>query len=729
MRVLDTHTGEFFWLDEPETSIYAIVSHVWSPRGEQSYQELVEIQKDVKKKIRSQSLASTVPVKDTLWTRILNRLWPQSMRTVPSTDPPSVSIDAPYTVLSDPRVSDKVRNACAFARDRGYRYLWLDSCCIDKSSSAELSEAINSMYGWYASAEICLVYLADVDHDDQPRSEVSQFRKSKWHTRGWTLQEMIAPVHVLFLSRDWRVLGSKTSLEDLIENVTGVEREVLNHTKELGAEEGAIAFMRLQEEILRTIPDQSISAWGPSLEDAWDDRPGFGRPVETRRAGSSLPRYEPSSLLATTPTCFWSSRVLRSIPQHELVARISVSPQQFLYECTVTSSGVRVRLPLLESSSNRIAVRSTSGVVRTIHAPRLTILACVDDRNYLVALPLSLRYTSDYGVHSVHQNLYEVSLGSGVLFPNQWWSMPDHYYRNSSTSDKPIVAQVLIQQISHRKTVTMRPIPATSLTDIDIISMTAWGYKLHQSSHHMTSAFMYPRLPAAPAFKFHMMVESDLEVFSFSIDEDGLVHGKHAYWHIPAFTHLYKFSGNPLTPSQVRKDGGTSLACGPAWDNRYYAKGVRSHVDFALPPPPSSGPQRPAAIRLGVSRRLRHTNGGLYDVKIYTIDFVGPSAGVTNGSQSVAKSQPQPRSVLVPKPRRQSEDSTSPRPPLHLTSTQAETYPTRTHPLRPSSSTPPTDDESHLDLERVVGSCPMNDYAALLPGTDGTFPIGATYFL
>ncbi len=312
MRVLDTVTGEFVWFRVPEIRTYAIVSHVWHPDGEQSFQELAEIQRDVKTKSQSQSRAGTAKdIAHAVWTRTFRRLWPQCMRT--DHQPPAAPLTIPCDILSDPRVSDKVRNACAVAVSHGYRYLWLDSCCIDKTSSAELSEAINSMYGWYASAEICFVYLADVEHDQEPRSAGSQFRDSKWHTRGWTLQEMIAPAQVLFLSRDWRVFGSKASLEDLIEDITGVERGVLNHTKALNTVsvarrmwwahqrattrvedeayslmgifgihmspiygEGGNAFIRLQQEILRTTPDQSIFVWGPSLEDAWDGRPGYG---------------------------------------------------------------------------------------------------------------------------------------------------------------------------------------------------------------------------------------------------------------------------------------------------------------------------------------------------------------------------------------------------------------------------------------------------------------------
>ena len=83
----------------------------------------------------------------------------------------------------------KIRKSCEFAVDRGLRYIWIDTCCIDKKSSAELSEAINSMFRWYAGARECFAYLADA-------SVGGSFRESEWFQRGWTLQELLAPTKV-----------------------------------------------------------------------------------------------------------------------------------------------------------------------------------------------------------------------------------------------------------------------------------------------------------------------------------------------------------------------------------------------------------------------------------------------------------------------------------------------------------------------------------------------------
>jgi hypothetical protein len=85
------------------------------------------------------------------------------------------------------------------------KWLWIDTCCIKKSSDAELSEAINSMFRWYRDAEICLAYLEDVP----TTSDMNVFKQSVWFRRGWTLQELLAPSTVIFLPRDWELIGHK----------------------------------------------------------------------------------------------------------------------------------------------------------------------------------------------------------------------------------------------------------------------------------------------------------------------------------------------------------------------------------------------------------------------------------------------------------------------------------------------------------------------------------------
>ena len=117
------------------------------------------------------------------------------------------------------------------ARDK-LRYFWVDTCCIDKSSSAELQEAINSMFQWYRDAARCYVYLSDVSSNDIPNHQSPQsiwqsFQASRWFTRGWTLQELIAPASIEFFSTEGKLLGNKKSLEQLIHRATGITVQAL----------------------------------------------------------------------------------------------------------------------------------------------------------------------------------------------------------------------------------------------------------------------------------------------------------------------------------------------------------------------------------------------------------------------------------------------------------------------------------------------------------------------
>lgn len=115
----------------------------------------------------------------------------------------------------------KLEGCRAKAREGGIEYFWIDTCCIDKPNHSEFNEAINSMFHWYKKAEICFVYLADVERmEDLPAS--------KWFTRGWTLQELLAPSHVWFFNNRWECMGSKQNeLTSIISEVSKIPRSFL----------------------------------------------------------------------------------------------------------------------------------------------------------------------------------------------------------------------------------------------------------------------------------------------------------------------------------------------------------------------------------------------------------------------------------------------------------------------------------------------------------------------
>jgi heterokaryon incompatibility protein (HET) len=120
----------------------------------------------------------------------------------------------------------KVRFCGDMARRDGLQYFWIDTCCIDKSNSTELQEAVNSMFRWYRDAAKCYVHLADVSFDTDDESNQlrweSAFRKSRWFTRGWTLQELLAPGSLEFFSQEGHLLGNKKTLERQIHEITGI---------------------------------------------------------------------------------------------------------------------------------------------------------------------------------------------------------------------------------------------------------------------------------------------------------------------------------------------------------------------------------------------------------------------------------------------------------------------------------------------------------------------------
>ena len=193
----------------------------------------------------------------------------------------------------------KIMQCCALAQSRNYQWVWIDTCCIDKKSSAELSEAINSMYRWYKGAEECYAHLSDVvwnTYDDG--SSKRSFQQSLWFTRGWTLQELLAPSSLLFLDGQWACFGTKRTLSAELSAATGIEqkyldersrmisactatkmswvsRRVTSRTEDLAYcmlglfdvnmpllyGEGEKAFVRLQLEIIKKSDDESVFAW------------------------------------------------------------------------------------------------------------------------------------------------------------------------------------------------------------------------------------------------------------------------------------------------------------------------------------------------------------------------------------------------------------------------------------------------------------------------------------
>ena len=217
MRLLDTKTLGFQEFDDPPSK-YAILSHRWGEK-EVTYKEMKE-----------------------------------------GSAPPGPGLE-------------KVHRFCRLAANNGIEWAWIDTCCIDKRSSAELSGAINSMYKWYKDATRCYIYLGDVDGSIEDGDEHLRYNhrlvgsdgyrrdgsllerlyrlrrhrlkcergrdwretferqivKSSWFTRGWTLQELLAPhlLSVYFLEKNWKYLGNLQDLAEIVSEITGIDGRYL----------------------------------------------------------------------------------------------------------------------------------------------------------------------------------------------------------------------------------------------------------------------------------------------------------------------------------------------------------------------------------------------------------------------------------------------------------------------------------------------------------------------
>ena len=354
MWLLDARTAKLHYYSAPEdvpNPGYAILSHRWlnGGRDDQTFQDVQGLT------AASQSRTSSEP---------------------PGSQPKNLEV---------PGLNAKIRRFCALARDHGFRFVWIDTCCIDRTSSAELTESLNSMFQWYARAAICYAFLHDVKSDEDPYDKGSSFRSSEWFTRCWTLQELLAPSNVLFVSMDWLPLGTKESFSSLIQEVTGIDCDILIHQRPLDSVsiarrmswasgrrasrvedetyslmgifgvnmptiygEQHHAFIRLQQEILKSSHDQSIFACYQIL-----DNPSL---IQSPDSDSLLlpsalqdnmheDEWEQGRLLASSPGAFAESADISPVPPEDFADILGVPFRPPEYN--VTSCGMRMRLPLL----------------------------------------------------------------------------------------------------------------------------------------------------------------------------------------------------------------------------------------------------------------------------------------------------------------------------------------------------------------------------------------------
>lgn len=309
----------------------------------------------------------------------------------------------------------KILGFCALASRKGYEWVWIDTCCIDKKSSAELSEAINSMFQWYAKATECLVYLSDVSLDGQDASDkefIARFSASKWFSRGWTVQELLAPAQLTFYDANWEEIGDRGDLAFEIAAVTGirarylgmrgrdfiwkasvatrmswVSRRQTSRSEDIAycmlglfdvnmpllyGEGGVKAFLRLQMEIISKWEDETIFAWTSNQE--VDPADNF------------------SGLLASEPRLFANSEDCSPAPFRN----------QSALRYWMTNRGLAFQIPSPEQS----AEAADSSVFINLCVKR-------SQDNQLIGIRASCRSGTNRWMRCQNHSLFETT-------PNQW---------------------------------------------------------------------------------------------------------------------------------------------------------------------------------------------------------------------------------------------------------------------------------------------------------------------
>ncbi|KAI0702584.1 heterokaryon incompatibility protein-domain-containing protein [Earliella scabrosa] len=341
-------------------------------------------------------------------------------------------------------VSLKIRNFCDLAESEGYKWGWIDTCCIDKTSSAELSEAINSMFQYYSLAYVCYAYLQDVPlrMGGPFEGNFPHFYGSQWHKRGWTLQELIAPRVVLFLSNSWEFIGTKTELADRLEHITGIPASILRlesklqdfciaqrmswaarrKTTRLEDEaycllgifdinmptlygEGRKAFRRLQEEIMKQSSDTTLFAWGRSS-------------TVTRETAA------PAPLFATGPSDFRHSHHIYHAPRvlERRLTQTDKSGGEYLISFNITPHGIQAHIPIVRIDGQPFA--DLGWMYRLDSKPDCPLLLCLNDYHEPHFNSTRPRYTvASFDLHSKYRGIRIVAAAS--LDVHSFWQLID----------------------------------------------------------------------------------------------------------------------------------------------------------------------------------------------------------------------------------------------------------------------------------------------------------------
>lgn len=436
MRLLDCDTLEFKTFNETELPEYAILSHTWG-NEEVNYQEMRWLQKlqTIPEELRSSPLCQLLLNSD-------------SGARLPATEE-SITARAGYR---------KIRKTASKAKRAGCQYFWIDTCCIDKSSSSELQESINSMYRWYKQSSVCLVYLEDairapgVELTDENYFD-GMIRGSRWVTRGWTLQELIAPPYIRFYDKNWTFFYIKNhSLgHHLLYSATGIPLDVLasgDMSRYCVAEkmswaarrsttrvedmayclmgifdismpmlygEGDKAFVRLQEHIMSRSGDDSLLAWKASSSDSSTYRGLFAR---------SPAEFIDGGYVCRGNACAMSSTSLGiSLPVHLAPFGTEADYYVAYLQANCRNNYIGIILRKLESDQQQYARTSPDSLHLTYAPPPRETRLIYVRQNISIPRGFSARETHSFHLH-FHQSTSQMyGLVVKGAWPQERWKL------------------------------------------------------------------------------------------------------------------------------------------------------------------------------------------------------------------------------------------------------------------------------------------------------------------
>ena len=363
----------------------------------------------------------------------------------------------------------KIKQFCHIVAQKGFGWAWVDTCCIDKKSSAELSEAINSMYRWYNNAQECLIYLSDVQKGDPARG----MQSSAWFTRGWTVQELLAPRLATLFDREWSELGTRDGLVNCISKAARIDIACLNeagtwqsrsvackmswfaHRQTSRIEdmaysmlgifninmpliygEGWKSFKRLQIEIVNSTDDESIFAWDPS---PWPEAEEFTLPSDPRN-WSNPTRYSnySKSMLAPHPMCFEQVRLVEERACPDILNRPPYAATNKSLQISIPSNDVDFSpekiIPTLKYGNE-----SSAPEFENCRFTLLRLNCCTDWDPIFIVLVRPLVRVQD----STDTYKYITMLGDWVKFKGPPFRLP-RYFRVASERDESMYTTISV---------------------------------------------------------------------------------------------------------------------------------------------------------------------------------------------------------------------------------------------------------------------------------------------